>query len=158
MQDSYHQTVAGPRNRSDDQHRAEDMVLSFFRGFVDPRTGTGKISQHKDPNMVYGIWHMRGCPNYGPCLCPPITRCRIILRTKTGIIVLTSTQVVYQDEITVLAVWWDFERPVLVAYEQPLPRNSCRGHYMILYHIALYCFISYQIISYDILYYTNILL
>ena len=34
---------------------------------------------------------MGGCQNYGPLLGPPKIRCRIILRTQKGTIILTTT-------------------------------------------------------------------
>ena len=39
----------------------------------------------KEPNIG-------GCQNYGPLLGPLNTRCRIILRTQKGAIILTTTQ------------------------------------------------------------------
>ena len=37
--------------------------------------------------------HVDGCQNYGPFLGPLNTRCRIILRTHTGTIILPTTRV-----------------------------------------------------------------
>ena len=37
--------------------------------------------------------HMGGCPNDGPLLGPLIIRCRIILRTQKGTIILTTTHI-----------------------------------------------------------------
>ena len=36
---------------------------------------------------------MGGCQNYGPILSPLNTRCRIILRTQKGTIILTTTHI-----------------------------------------------------------------
>ena len=48
-----------------------------------------------DPIAILGLWdHMGGCQNYGPFLGPLDTRCRIILRTQEGIIVLTTTHMI----------------------------------------------------------------
>ena len=37
---------------------------------------------------------MGGCQNHGPLLGPLNTRCRIILRTQTGAIILTTTHII----------------------------------------------------------------
>ena len=43
--------------------------------------------------MTNGIVYMGGCQNNGPLLGPLNTRCRIILRTQKGTIILTTTHI-----------------------------------------------------------------
>ena len=43
--------------------------------------------------------HMGGCQNYGPFWGPLIIRCRIILRTQKGTIILTTTHMAVSVEI-----------------------------------------------------------
>ena len=40
---------------------------------------------------------MGGCQNYGPLLGPLNTRCRILLRTQKGTIILTTTHMVVAE-------------------------------------------------------------
>ena len=44
-------------------------------------------------NVVPLGWYMGGCQNYGPLLGPLKTRCRIILSTQKGTILLTTTHI-----------------------------------------------------------------
>ena len=45
-----------------------------------------------EQSLCQHCFQMGGCQNYGPLLGPLNTRCRIILRSQTGTINLTSTQ------------------------------------------------------------------
>ena len=38
-------------------------------------------------------WYMGGCQNYDPLLCPLNTRCRSIIRSQEGTIVLITTHI-----------------------------------------------------------------
>ena len=42
---------------------------------------------------INSSYHMGGCQNYGPCLGTLNIRCRIIIRTQKGTIILTTTHI-----------------------------------------------------------------
>ena len=54
----------------------------------------GRDTQRVDP---YSSAHVGGCQNYGPFLGTIKNRCRIILRTQKGTIILTTTHVLHSN-------------------------------------------------------------
>ena len=56
--------------------------------------GRPKLSPISTPSALPGP-HMGSCQNYGPFLGTLNIRCRIILRTQKGTIILTTTHITY---------------------------------------------------------------
>ena len=69
-------------------------------GLRKPHLGSRRINENSIACHVHEAqWrHMGGCQNYGPLLDPLNTRCRIILGTQKGTIVLTTTHMFLEAE------------------------------------------------------------
>ena len=64
-------------------HRAAGPGAQFLEPAAD-RIWVGTL-------LVVWLSHVGGCQNYGPCLGTLNIRCRIIIRTQKGTIILTTT-------------------------------------------------------------------
>ena len=66
---------------------------------------------------------MGSCPNYGPVLGALNNRCRIILRTQKGTIILTTTHMCLSTELAILTLDGpnlEMKKPKAVLHSRPL--------------------------------------